>query len=330
MPTGNNQPNKLTIEYIKNELKSIQPDVELLTTDYVNNKQKLKFRCSCGKMFEKSWSTIQHRKSCQCRTCTYKRTWDNGERKGFDFKENYIQEFKQCGFTPQEIPTLTKEKILCSDKEGYLGFISLENVRLNKTFSRFSIIFNEENFLYNLNHFAKLNNIKTVVVGYKKEKPSTSIKLQCVCECGNIFTANLGTFTTQHQWRCPKCSHIKSFLECKVEEYLQELNVDYVWQKIFDDCINPKTNYRLRFDYYLPKYNSCIEVDGQQHFKSVIFDIYNKNEQQNSLEYRQYLDEIKNNYCSNHHINLIRISYKDIQKNSTKYKELLNNLFNQS
>ena len=37
---------------------------------------------------------------------------------------------------------------------------------------------------------------------------------------------------------------------------------------MFNDC---KRKNKLRFDFYLPKYNVLIEYDGMQHFKPIIF-----------------------------------------------------------
>lgn len=52
-----------------------------------------------------------------------------------------------------------------------------------------------------------------------------------------------------------------------IENYLQLLNIEYEKQKTFDTLINPKTNKKLRFDFYLPSYNLLIEFDGEQYFK---------------------------------------------------------------
>lgn len=65
----------------------------------------------------------------------------------------------------------------------------------------------------------------------------------------------------------------------------------------------------MAFDFYLPNENILIEYDGEQHFKKYRFE---KNE--NSLKERIIKDNIKDNYCRDKNINLIRINYKeDIQ-----------------
>lgn len=75
-------------------------------------------------------------------------------------------------------------------------------------------------------------------------------------------------------------------------------------QHTFQDCKNPKTNAILRFDFYLPDYNCCIEYDGIQHYKDNDFF-------KSTVKENQYRDETKNLYCKNNNIDLIRISYKE-------------------
>ena len=75
-------------------------------------------------------------------------------------------------------------------------------------------------------------------------------------------------------------------------------NINFSEQEKFNflpiKCINPKTNYPLRFDFYLPDYNLCIEYQGAQHYIPFSFNttkdqtIFEKN-----FEYQQYKDDIK-------------------------------------
>ena len=57
--------------------------------------------------------------------------------------------------------------------------------------------------------------------------------------------------------------------EKEVKKYLNKHNIIFKRQKTFDDCKNPETNRKLKFDFYLPDYNICIEYDGRQHFVGV-------------------------------------------------------------
>lgn len=94
------------------------------------------------------------------------------------------------------------------------------------------------------------------------------------------------------------------------------LKDDYILEKEFDDLINPKTKKKLRIDCYFPKYNLAIEYNGIQHYKYIPY-FHTKN---NTLEYQQYKDKIKYDYCKKNKIKLIIISYKDniIKENLTK------------
>jgi glutaredoxin len=102
--------------------------------------------------------------------------------------------------------------------------------------------------------------------------------------------------------RCPNCN--RSVGEEKIKLILDNLKINYITQHKFDDCINPKTGYKLIFDFYIPLANTCIEYDGELHFKPVKY--YGGKE---TLDEYQYRDKIKTKYCQNNNINLIRISY---------------------
>lgn len=83
------------------------------------------------------------------------------------------------------------------------------------------------------------------------------------------------------------------------------------FQKTFEDCsfIN-----RLRFDFYIPEseYNCAylIEYDGEQHFKPIQFNNITESQSYKNYIYRQVTDWIKDYYCIEKNIPLIRIPYK--------------------
>ncbi len=106
---------------------------------------------------------------------------------------------------------------------------------------------------------------------------------------------------------CPNCNFSKA--EQHIERWLISNNIKYIPQKTFDDCKNPKTNYKLRYDFYIPSKNLLIEYDGEQHFKEMTTGKYIITALQ--LKDNNYRDDLKTNYAKMKNINLLRISYSE-------------------
>lgn len=319
---------KININYIRNKISEMEPTTTLLSETYIDNRQQLKFLCGCGKEFTKNWSTIQQRKSCKCRSCAQKDGWKN-IRKDSDFSIKIKDEYLAHNFIPLEDITHARQRILCKDNDGYKGRISIANVRIGQHFSVFGLKCNGENLLYNLNNYANKTLCGTTVIRYDTyAHKSSSCKIKCRCGCGRYFTTNITNFTTQHKWRCDVCTGRESTLELLTEIELQNNNIYYIRQKTFKDCINPITNYPLRFDFYVPYYNTCIEIDGSQHFDICTFGNISKEKAQTDFKENKFRDKIKDEYCKNHNIRLVRISYKKFYHQNTEYKDIIKHLFN--
>ena len=116
---------------------------------------------------------------------------------------------------------------------------------------------------------------------------------------------------------CPHCTIRQSSYMNMTEKYLQENNLIYEKEKRFDDCKNIKT---LPFDYYLKDYNCCIEVDGEFHYDKFYKTGVGWAKNKEGVHMR---DEIKNQYCKNNNIVLIRLPYYTFKNG--QYIEILNN-----
>ena len=104
---------------------------------------------------------------------------------------------------------------------------------------------------------------------------------------------------------CPQCNESKG--ERLTRQWLETHDIKYISQYRFDDCKDINT---LPFDFYLPEYNCCIEYDGEQHYRPV--DIFGG---EDGFKIRVKHDNIKNEYCKNNNIKLIRIPYfKNIEE----------------
>lgn len=101
---------------------------------------------------------------------------------------------------------------------------------------------------------------------------------------------------------CPACSDSKG--EKEIRQFLDKNQISYYAQHKFEDC---KNIYQLPFDFYIPSMRTCIEFDGLQHYQPVThfggIDAY---------ERLKTNDKIKNDYCEENFINLVRIRYDQI------------------
>lgn len=97
---------------------------------------------------------------------------------------------------------------------------------------------------------------------------------------------------------CPYCSNRFSTYASEVEHIFAKYNFKYEREKRYSDC---KYKRVLPFDYYLPEYNACIEVDGEYHFQPSYGE--------EKLHIVQERDQIKEDYCRQHGIPLLRLPY---------------------
>lgn len=127
----------------------------------------------------------------------------------------------------------------------------------------------------------------------------TKIKILCKL-CKSYFDIKPPQHTSAKHG-CPKCK--LSHGESKVSQVLEKFDINYKPQKTFPECVG-KINL-LKFDFYLPDYNLCIEYDGKQHF-----DKKSKFWSQSNIDN----DNIKNKFCFDNNIKLLRIHFMDYSR----------------
>lgn len=107
---------------------------------------------------------------------------------------------------------------------------------------------------------------------------------------------------------CPNCSESKG--ERAISDYLDRQGVSYVSEKSFTDLYHRDKGRPLRFDYGIlddsGEVSVLIEYDGIQHFEDMWWD-----NQEENLEARKLRDALKNSYCRENNLKLIRIPYWD-------------------
>ena len=106
--------------------------------------------------------------------------------------------------------------------------------------------------IFDLSHVNYVNNRTRVTIICQKHGPFDVIP-------GN-FLFKIGG--------CPKCS--ESSLETEMRVFLDRNNIEYIQQKSLRDLTGKmKGTQPQRDDFFLPKYNACIECQGGQHFSPV-------------------------------------------------------------
>lgn len=132
------------------------------------------------------------------------------------------------------------------------------------------------------------------------------LNIQCGI-CGNSFNITYKGYVSSMHKKCPTCSKSASGYEMIIRDILNKNNIDFLSEYSFEDC---KDILPLHFDFYLSLYNLCIEYDGEYHFKPLRI---SKEETEEDIQKRfmdiKKRDQIKDNYCKTHGINLLRIPY---------------------
>lgn len=109
---------------------------------------------------------------------------------------------------------------------------------------------------------------------------------------------------------CPTCSMSNG--EKMIKMCLLKKECIFEIQKKFHDCVNPISLRKLPFDFYLPEKNILIEFDGEQHYKMKTFGCTIDEKNNKNFKRTQENDKIKNNYAIKNKINLLRISYLEL------------------
>ena len=152
----------------------------------------------------------------------------------------------------------------------------------------------------------------------KTEYVNRSTNVIIICNEHNVEFFQTPTNHLSGWFGCPHCSYNETRIsrgEGAIREFLDEKDIDYVFQKRFDDCKHIKT---LRFDFWLPDFNVLIEYDGEQHFDSI--DHWGGKQ---GLEERQIKDTIKNDYASENKMRLLRIPYTEFDNVSDILNDFL-------
>ena len=136
----------------------------------------------------------------------------------------------------------------------------------------------------------------------------SSLKVKWKCHKCNYEWETSPSHRVKDNSGCPKCALKMSKGETIIYNYLKQNNIEFKKEATFKDCRDKNP---LPFDFYLPKQNICIEYDGIQHYRPINFGNGLHTDIDSQFIITQKHDKIKNEYCRQNNIILIKISYKD-------------------
>lgn len=159
----------------------------------------------------------------------------------------------------------------------------------------------------------KINETNGNVLLNKEEyKNCFTNNLRIKCQCGNCFTTSFVNYVRHNVNRCPACSSKESNGEFRIRNYLDNNDIEYIQEFRFNDCRDKKP---LPFDFYLRNRNLIIEYDGIHHYQKTYYGDYEK-----TVEH----DKIKNQYCKDNGIDILRIPFWEYNS----IEEILSNKLN--
>ena len=282
--SGNNH-KKTTEEFILEAKKIHNNKYDYSMVNYINSKTKIKIICKEHGVFEQVSSN--HLQGQGCPRCAGIQKLDNYS---FIERAKFIHGGKYDYSLIDYKNTETKIKIICSihgeflqKPSNHLTGQGCPSCTKNKKLTTEEFIARSKKIHNNKYDYS--------LVEYKNNH--TLVKIICLTH---------GVFEQQPQAHfigsgCPVCNNSRG--ESVIFNYLTENNISFETEKKFQ-LLGQK-----RFDFYIEELNMIIEYDGIQHFKPVKF--FGKE----SFRQTQINDKIKNEFCKEQGINLLRIPYTE-------------------
>jgi hypothetical protein len=263
---------------------------ECLSTEYIACDKKLKFKCSLGHVWEtKPYYLVNNNSWCpQCN----KSHKDSIET----FQKIATKNGGEC-LSEKYVNCRTKLSFKC--KKGHVWNAKPHDVKYSKSWcpvcsNSIKLTIEEMREIANKRGGKCLSN----------EYINSHTKLLWECKYGHQWDAKPSCIKNDNKW-CPICSESKG--ERRIREYLILYNIIFEREKKFDECRGNKN--MLSFDFHIPILNTLIEYDGRQHYVPVNF--YKCSDEQAQKTFNDLVnnDNIKNNFCKENNIRLIRIPY---------------------
>ena len=266
-----------------------------------------KCQCECGTLQTIVISNLTTGKTKQCKKCKQKNT-----KTPNNFIDITGKKFNNLTVIKRDDTVTFPVKWICKCDCG--NIISVLGSEIRSGHTRSCCCLQKESARQKVidltgKRFGKLTVIE------RAENRNNKVYWKCLCDCGNYTTVN--SMKLLHNLT-HSCGCMKSYGEYVVKSIFTQNNIDYISERNYFNLKGSK-GAKLRFDFIVNPNNNpyIIEIDGEQHF-GLNREKYNNIDRYNQLHIN---DMIKNNYCFDNHITLIRIPIKEI--NNIKLIDLL-------
>ena len=293
-------------------------ECELLSDDIINMKSDIILLCPCGNEFKTNMDLFKVKTYKYCNDCSLKMRNENNRLKGQERFLDYLKYSRNEEYTLLSSYKTNRDKVLLYHmKCGNTWFVKPNNViSSHQKCPHCHTLNNIKHTQEEIEQMVKtLVGTKYTVLGVY-EGINSKIQMRHN-ECGHIWNVSPKHFIHNNS-RCPVCASSKG--ESRIRGYLTMKKIKFLEEYTFDDCRNCKTNAVLRFDFAIlngSKLQCLIEYDGEQHY-------IGWRGKSGSLYEIQRRDGIKNQYCKQNNIKLIRIPYWDFSNlEEILQKELL-------
>lgn len=296
-------------------------NVSIIGDIFIKNRHKIiKLKCKCGEIFEVRFNRVLKENRMFCRKCI-----SDKRLKTDDLFLSQVKEVSGDEYTFLESYKKAKEKIkvrhnICGHEYYVTPDKFLKGNRCpkcsNHIVKNYTLALEK---LKELNLDKKYEMIEMTGEGYKAE-----IKVKCL-ECNEIFSTTYNALFNRGI-KCKICGFMSKG-ENKITEFLNKNNIKYKHQYYFKDL---KFITYLRFDFAIfDKENNLkclIEYDGEGHYKPINFNKLNNEDLCIQFENSKNRDNMKDIYCKNKNINLLRIPYWDMSNIENILTSYFNNI----
>lgn len=309
--------NPYTIQNIKLWCKLNNKPFELISDKYENNNKKLKWRClkdNCGEIFNSNWADILQ--GYGCGFCVGRQV---GLSNCLATKNPKLASewhpTKNGKLTPYNVTCNSNKNIwwMCVKGHEWNTGIASRNNGIGCPYCAGKLPTKENNLLICNPKLCEEWDYSKNDKNPEEYCPNSHKKVWWKCsKCNHEWKI---TIKNRNQGDgCPLCSNSKA--NNKIIDICKINNFDYIPEYRIDEC---KDKNPLPFDVGIIHNNILylVEADGKQHYEPVNFGGISDERALENFKITQYHDKIKNQFCKDNNIPLLRIPYWDFKNIET-------------